>query len=267
MNRTSFRVKRELERGIAIVLIPGLLLTSVPVAAAPASQTPPGRGESRPAPDSPGGSKPAPPPPVKVNRLVPTVKPVVAYPDLGENPTTEMLTRARVFSEPLVPVGGSPTSEENRALGAAVLAFLQGGDLDVTEPLEAFLQAHPDTAWRASLLMNLGMVYKRTHRSVRAHAAFEQSWNLARDLEDERGRAVADGALGELLQLGMTFGREAELEALLAQAHGRNVRGHASEMVLHARHTLWPEEPTSRGGSLRPRGAGPAHAAREQGRT
>jgi RHS repeat-associated protein len=247
MNRTELRVKSRLEQGIAIVLIPGLLLTSVPVAAAPVSQstrkgqaakpTQPAAAQPQALPDAPGLSRPA--PDVKVNRRVPRVKAVPAYPELGANPTSEMLTRARIFSEPLLPVGGSPSADENRALGTAVLAFLRGGDLDATEPLEAFLVAHSDTPWNASLLMNLGLVYKRTHRSVRARNAFDASWKQARDLEDQNGRVIADGAAGELLQLGMTFGRDAELDALLTELQGRDVRGPAAEMVLRARHTLW----------------------------
>ena len=53
---------------------------------------------------------------VRVNRTVPKVTPPVLEPAFGVNVTTEMISRARVFEEPLIPVG-EPTADDNRALG------------------------------------------------------------------------------------------------------------------------------------------------------
>ena len=39
------------------------------------------------------------------------------------NPTVEEIFCARVFEEPVVPVGGEPTAEENAALAEALLRY------------------------------------------------------------------------------------------------------------------------------------------------
>src|SRR5580765_5046069 len=61
---------------------------------------------------------------------------------LSSNPTTEELYRARVFDEPLVPVGGAPTAEENAALAAALVGYAQRSGPDDFSSLTRFLDTH-----------------------------------------------------------------------------------------------------------------------------
>ena len=61
-----------------------------------------------------------PAPAAQANRRVPVVKPVPQTPVFSTWPTVEELFRARVFEEPLVPVRGTPSPEENRALAQAM---------------------------------------------------------------------------------------------------------------------------------------------------
>src|SRR3989442_1488636 len=56
------------------------------------------------------------PPAVTVNRSSPQVTPVPSMPVFSDPPTTAELTRARVFEEPLLPVGGPPSADEHAAL-------------------------------------------------------------------------------------------------------------------------------------------------------
>src|SRR6185503_6171665 len=65
----------------------------------------------------PGGSTIIP------NRTLPNVSPPKAGLEFSANPTTQEIFRARVFEEPLVPIGGDPTAEENAALAAALLGY------------------------------------------------------------------------------------------------------------------------------------------------
>jgi hypothetical protein len=66
---------------------------------------------------------------------------------------------------------------------------------------------YPESAWRASLLANLGVLHVREHGHARALLAWEQAWALAKGATDVRGRAVADFAIGEYLSLAASFGR------------------------------------------------------------
>ena len=100
----------------------------------------------------PEAKYPPPPPNVKVNRTVPKVTPVSAFPVFSEPPTDAEITRARVFEEPLVPMGGTATVDENRALSAALLAYLKKGVTEDLSQVEAFLDQYPNSAWRVSLL-------------------------------------------------------------------------------------------------------------------
>src|SRR4029453_10443168 len=65
------------------------------------------------------------PPAVRVNRTIPKVTPIAAFPVFSKNPSDEDIIRARVFEEPLVPFA-TGNENENRALSAALLSYLKG---------------------------------------------------------------------------------------------------------------------------------------------
>src|SRR5262245_16901550 len=123
--------KRLGRRAVAATLVLGQVLIGVPVTAAPA--------------------KPA-PPPVKVNRTVPKVAPPPAMPIFSDAPSAQEITRARVFAEALVPVGGTPSPDENARLAATITAYLRSGATEDVSSFAGFLKAHPETPWRASIL-------------------------------------------------------------------------------------------------------------------
>ena len=73
--------------------------------------------------------------PVKVNRTVPQVQPPKAGLEFSASPTTQEIFRARVFEEPLVPIGGEPGAAENSALAAALLDYAKrSGPDDFASP-------------------------------------------------------------------------------------------------------------------------------------
>ena len=98
----------------------------------------------------------------------------MAYPSFPALPTEGDILRARVFSEPLVPVGGETSVAENRALADAITRHARGGQAGDVSSYERFLGEHPDSAWRASLLANLGSVYRNEGRFQRAFSAWEE---------------------------------------------------------------------------------------------
>ena len=61
--------------------------------------------------------------PVTPNRTVPKVKPPTTGLEFSANPTTQEITRARVFEESLVSIGGNPSAEENATLATALLGY------------------------------------------------------------------------------------------------------------------------------------------------
>jgi len=72
--------------------------------------------------------------------------------------TSPEISRVRIFEEPLVPVGGRASAEEDKALSQALADYRQGGAGEDVSAIAGFLERHPRSVWRASLLMNLGLV-------------------------------------------------------------------------------------------------------------
>ncbi len=223
-------------RALAVVLMPLLVLTSVPVSAAPGSP----RSATYAAPPSTTDSSMAPPAPqVTVNKTPPKVEPVPLRPVFSDPPKDEEFFRARVFGEPFVPIGGPTSVEENRAFARALLAFHAAGDNEEVTALGLFLNDHPRTAWRASLVANLGSHYSRTGYYSRALATLTEAWNLAKGAPEPLARAIADHALGELLDLHGKFGQVEKLEGLIAESKDRDLHGDAVEKASNARRAIY----------------------------
>ena len=174
-------------------------------------------------------------PPVSPNRALPRVQPPKMALEFSASPTTQELFRARVFEEPLVPIGGEPSAEENAALGAALLGYTKRSGPDDFASLTAFLERHPKSPWRAALHTDLGLEYYNTAHYSLALEAWEKAWPLAKEATDAKGRAIADRAAGELASMYARLGRMAELETLLRSIEGRELLGPATEKISCAR--------------------------------
>jgi RHS repeat-associated protein len=159
--------------------------------------------------------------------------------EFSANPTTQEIFRARVFEEPLVPVGSEPTAEENAALADALLGYARRGGPDDFSSLTTFLERHPLSPWRAAMLNGLGLEYYNTAHYSKALDAWRQAWELTRGATDANGKAIADRAVGELAYMYARLGRMQELEALLQSLAGRELLGSATERIAGAREGLW----------------------------
>jgi RHS repeat-associated protein len=179
------------------------------------------------------------PPKVKVNRTVPKVTPAPLRPAFSAEPTVEEIFRARVFEEPLVPVGAVPNPSETKALAAAINAYLDEGGGESLSAMRRFLEQHPSSPWRASVLAGSGVVYRRTGHFSRALAAWEEAWTLTRASTEPRAKAIGDGVVGHLFELNARLGRFDVLERLFQEIDGRDIRGAATEKVSGARQALW----------------------------
>ena len=179
-----------------------------------------------------------PPKEVRVNRTLPMVERPSPRPSFSTPPTDLEIFRARVFGEPLVPFGPT-TAEENSDLAQALLAFSDRTDNDSVGPITDFLERHPRSAWRASVLGCLGLVYRRTGYISRALDTWEEAWRLAKEASDPRAKALADRVLGELADLNARLGRYERLEPLFTDIQHREVSGSAWQKVVGAREGLW----------------------------
>lgn len=208
-------------RLMSVVLVPALVAVGIPVSAEP--QVKPG---------------PPPAPDVKVNRRTPKPAPPPAYPVFSLVPTTKEIVAARVFGEPILPVGSTPSFAENYVLATAITQWLKSGTPENTRPFENFLTTHPTSVWRASVLANLGTFYKRHGYFTRAEKRLVEAWEIARHATDQNGKAVASQALVDLIELRCSFGRPAALQELLDQVGDRELFGSAAEHVEKAKTSI-----------------------------
>ncbi len=170
---------------------------------------------------------------VRVNRTVPAVTPPNIDPMFGLNVTTEILMNARVLPEQLIPTA-PPTAEQNAGLARALerLAIVPADRRPFV--IDQYIEAHPTSPWRASLLTNAGVLYDREAYFSRAAAYWTQAWELTRQSDEPHIRVLADYALGELLTQMVKFGQVSKLEERLKETVGRDVRGNAGMKVRDA---------------------------------
>lgn len=164
--------------------------------------------------------------------------PMGVAPALSAAPvTTSEIAHSKLFEEPMVALG-EPSPAENQALAQALQLFNDGGRLEAVEPLEAFLAAFPDGAWSLALRVNLGLLQRHVGRTAAALKAWEAAWEEGRGLQDPQGMALANRALGELLEVNASLGRPEALDVLIAQGQGRRLSGLVTEKLAAARESL-----------------------------
>lgn len=149
------------------------------------------------------------------------------------------LFRARVLAEPFVPAGGMVTKGENQAFAKAIKTYQRQDNSDDLSSFTSFLSAYPQSRWAASVQLNLGLRYFQTAYFSRALAAYAAAWSLSKDAPDTGARAVADRAIGELMQLNARLGRADVLKQFDAELAGRMLQGSSSELIAGARAGLW----------------------------
>src|SRR5262245_59900343 len=113
-------------RMVAIVVVitqiltpamPQLLAQTAPVSGAPVSAA---RVQLAPYPEPPPVLTPM---NIIVNRTAPLVSPPSEIPTFSDSPKVEEFRRARVVSEPLVPLKGIPSALENQALAQTLSSY------------------------------------------------------------------------------------------------------------------------------------------------
>jgi len=229
---------------VAVILIPLQILMLAPAPVVAAALAPP-------TPQATNGPALAPallqPPPEafmmqpKPVTLHPPVVPVFAPPSselhFSADPTDAEIITSRCFIDMLIPQAGDPKPGENADLAKALLAF-HAVPRDVS-PLTTFLDQHPDSRWKASLLANLGPIYFHQGYWSKALAAFAQAWELSKGSTDLRMKMIADRDLGDLATMYSRLGDTDHLEALLTETAHRELRGPGAARIADAKSGLW----------------------------
>ena len=179
------------------------------------------------------------PAPVRVNRTVPQVEPPRPVLQFSPQPAPEEFFHAHIFQEPLVPVGGEPTTAENADLAAALLGYAHRSGPDDFSSLTEFLEQHPQSSWNAALLTDLGLEYYNTAHYSLAIDAWSQAWALAGKARDAKAVALVQRAYGELLRMNSRLGRMDEVQRLLNSTGLHAPAGQADQRVVDAREALW----------------------------
>jgi RHS repeat-associated protein len=175
---------------------------------------------------------------VRVNRTVPRVTRANIDPMFGMNVTTDALTRSRVFTELLIPTG-EPTAEQNAALARALERFATSTSTTRLGYVDEYIASDPTSPWRASLLANAATLYDGEAYYSRAAAYWHQAWELTRDSDEARVRAIADYSIGKAIDQMVKFGQLDKLEATLKELEGRSVRGPAATQVANGQQAAY----------------------------
>ena len=167
-------------------------------------------------------------------RDVPAVDPLPLRPLFSESPTTAEIRAARVFGEPVVAVGAGPGVAENRDLAEALLAFLDRSSEGDESAIDGFLEEHPTSPYRPSLLLNLGLARERRGAVGSAISALQDAWDAAKTDTSPLGTEVANRAVAEWAELARKLGDAALLEQILTEVGDRSVAGSAGQKLGYA---------------------------------
>ena len=154
------------------------------------------------------------------------------------NPSPEEIESKAFFPERLIPLG-APSASENAALAKAITVYSQDPHRESIDSLVAFIQQYPNSAWAATLDLNIGLIERKTGYYSKALTSWQTSWELTKNNKDPNAKLIADSALGELSALLSSLGRTEVLRPLLKESQDRPLYGSSLEKVVAAREGLW----------------------------
>ena len=182
-----------------------------------------------------GRSQPAP--------AVPEGRPAASATDVQSSALKGELYNAPGLPEALLSRNKTDSQAERMALKEAVEKFRQRARRDDLSALTGFLARYPESTWNVALLVNVGILYKRSGYFTRALTTMEDAWRLGKE-EQGRVRDLVDLGLGELADLAARLGRRDRLTALFAEVQSRILTGRATELMAGAREGRWAMENT-----------------------
>lgn len=160
----------------------------------------------------------------------------------GLFPSDASFRQVSSMPEVMVPVPGSTSFSEDRALAAALNAYTMGGDPENVGALEAFLVAHPSSRWAPVLRLNLGIISYDTGYFSRALEHWRQGWLAAKAGTDPVSHRIANQALGEYAKMNARVGRMDAVDWAIDEARGRRFDGDARAKMTSAMQGRWKME-------------------------
>lgn len=154
---------------------------------------------------------------------------------LGSTP--QEIFQWRGLPEPLVPMGEDTPAQRVQLL-ASLNRFASRMVPDDFSALDTFLQDNPVSPWRMAVAANLGLFQYRNAWFSRCIDSYKTAWDLGKDTQDPRARALVDLAGGEYAKMLARLGRMEELRAFLQEVGDRTFQGPATELVSAARQGL-----------------------------
>ncbi|GEM_PF-283683 len=177
--------------------------------------------------------------PARVDRSVTDVAPPNPTLTFSQDPSDEEISEARVFSEPLTRACWKSNLDENRALAASLLAFSKRSESDDFSIIEKFIADYPASPWRISLLVNLGLAYKKTGYLSQAMRSWEDAWTEGKTEPEPRMYDLASRALGELALMNAQIGMADRVKELIEEVKSREIHGFTTELITAAAEGLW----------------------------
>lgn len=137
---------------------------------------------------------------------------------------------------PVARTGGRKAVDavENAELARTITAALTEGGDSLTASLGQFLERHPDTSWRAAILVAVGNNARESGRYSRAIDAYRQAWLESKDETGRAAREMANRAGAELATMYSRLGHETELSGILHDLGTRTLTGPSLEPYRRA---------------------------------
>ena len=90
--------------------------------------------------------------------------------------------------------------------------------MELTRELESFLQQHPSSGWAPDLHLQLALACQLRSSYSKAIEYYSLAWEATKDFDQNPARQIALESAGPLARLLAVTGRNAQLEALRAEA-------------------------------------------------
>ena len=156
---------------------------------------------------------------------------------LGLNPSNKDITNARVFVEPIIPIGSLHTNpNENKDLGKALSVYFNDEN---PKPLENFISQYPHSKWNASIKYNLAVKYFNERYLSKALTYFNQAYLASRNDKSQAGIHLANAAIANLMELEARLGMLTILETQVKEIKGRSFAGVLETKITNAKDGLW----------------------------
>ena len=148
------------------------------------------------------------------------------------DPAVEV-TWASPFYQPLMWVGETPpTDEEDALLKKSLLAMRDTNPSRGATDVEAFISAHPNSAWVPSLEANLGRYYFEHGLYGPAGQHWANAWQATHTAKDGSAKKIADFTFTYWTKLLLGLGKMDTLKPLYLETEGRVFDGGSLQQII-----------------------------------